>query len=92
MVITREQAVELINESNGRIFSVTFVKKDGSVREMVARLGVKKHLKGGSLGYNPKDFDLITVFDFQKKDYRSIQTKTLSRLRLDGVDMEVRQT
>jgi len=35
------------------------------------RLGVTKHLKGGSQGYSPKAHNLITVFEINK-GYRSI--------------------
>ncbi len=36
---------ELQDMVGGRFFHVTFVKKDGTVRQMNARLGVKKYLK-----------------------------------------------
>ena len=42
-----------------KIFSVEFTKKDGTLRKMVCRLGVKKHLKGGELGYDP--IELISI-------------------------------
>ena len=38
---------KIIEQSQGRFFTVTFVKKDGTKRVMTARLGVTKHLKGG---------------------------------------------
>lgn len=64
---------ELIRSTNGRIFRVSFHKRtDGTLRHMRARLGVTKHLHGGSLAYNPKDHGLMTCFDMEKKDYRSI--------------------
>jgi hypothetical protein len=40
-------AIKLLN-TNGKIVTVTFTKKDGSIRIMNCRLGVTKHLKGGS--------------------------------------------
>ena len=43
--ITSETAKQIIHDTDGKIFSVSFTKKDGSHREMNARLGVKKHLK-----------------------------------------------
>jgi hypothetical protein len=60
-----------ILSTNGRFFSVKFIKADGSERKMVARLGVKKYLRGGSSTVRDKDY-LITVFDVQKGAYRNI--------------------
>lgn len=67
--------VEKILNSNGKIFSVTFTKKDGTTRVMNARLGVKKYLKGGASTLNEDEY--ITVFDMQKLGYRAINRKTI---------------
>jgi hypothetical protein len=72
-----------------KIFSVIFQKKDGTLREMVCRLGVTKHLKGGELKYSPEDFNYLTVFDMQKKEYRTINVNTLKRIKLDGVTYDL---
>ena len=88
MNISKETAKQLIfdtaTQNNGQIFSVKFRKKDGTVREMVARLGVKRHLKGGTLTFNPTDYNLITAFDMQKAEYRMISIDTLMQLKVDG--------
>ena len=68
--------------TNGKIFSVEFTKKDGTIREMHCRLGVKKHLKGGKR-LNPNK-DHIIVWDIQKKGYRTIDTNKLSRFTFGG--------
>lgn len=94
MKISTETAKQLIFDTlkinNGQVFGVTFIKKDGSIRDMVARLGVKKHLKGGVLNYNPADYNLIPVFDMQKKEYRSIQIDTITELKVNGQVYEVK--
>ena len=69
--------LEQIKKTNGRIFSVTFVKKDGSVRKMTARLGVKKDLKGVGLKFNPSERSLVVVFDMHKRAYRMINLQTI---------------
>lgn len=52
-----------------QIFSVKFVKMDGTTRTMVCRRDVKRYLKGGvSTIKNHKN--LVQVFDMQKKEYR----------------------
>lgn len=89
MKITREDATKLMKQTNGTIFSVSFVKKDGSHRDMVCRLGVTKHLKGGEQAYDPEEYALLCVFDMQKSAYRSISLETITRLSLDGVDYDV---
>lgn len=58
----------LWNETEGRIFSCYFRKKDGTMREMTCRRGVKKGLAGGSLPYDPKPKLLLPVFDMCVRD------------------------
>jgi hypothetical protein len=67
--------------NNGRIFFAVFMKKDGTERRMLARLGVKKYLHGGQLPWVPKDHDMITVFDMIKKEYRHINVSTMKLLK-----------
>lgn len=67
------------------IFGATFVNKNGEVRDMVCRLGVKTHLKGGDLPFDPVDKGLLPVFDMQKEGYRMINLKTITELRVKGV-------
>lgn len=69
--------LEQIKKTNGRIFSVTFVKKDGSIRKMTARLGVKKDLKGVGLKFDPTERSLVVVFDMHKRAYRMINLQTI---------------
>lgn len=75
---------KLIRLSDGQIFSVSFTKNDGTNREMRARLGVTKHLKGGSKPFLDSDHGLITVFDMDKKAYRSIKLDRISQLKING--------
>lgn len=72
-----------------KIFSAEFIKKDGSLRKMVCRLGVKKHLKGGELGYDAEALNYLTVFDIQSEEYRTINVNTLKRITIDGVTYDV---
>lgn len=85
--MTVQELIELTNK--GQIFSVKFVKKDGTLREMVCRLGVKKHLKGGTLNYDAKSRGLLPVFDMQKQAYRMINTKTLISAKINGVNYDI---
>jgi hypothetical protein len=62
-------AIKLLN-TNGKIVTVTFTKKDGSILVMNCRLGVTKHLKGGVSTLDPTKY--ITVYDLQSQGYRAI--------------------
>lgn len=68
---------EQILATNGRFFSVSFIKKDGTTRKMTARLGVKKDIKGVGLKFKPSERNLIVVFDIHKKAYRMINLSTI---------------
>lgn len=72
----------LIQKSKGKFFSVTFEKKDGTLRKMVCRTGVKKHLKGGTLKHNPAELGHAIVYDVQKKGYRTINMNTVKDISL----------
>ena len=87
--ISKFQAYELIKNSNGKFFTVTFVTKEGTTRVMNARLGVKKGLTGEGLKYNPALKNLQTVFDVVKKEYRMINLETMSVLTIQGQTYEI---
>ncbi len=75
---------EIIERTKNKIFSATFIKKNGDTREMTCRLGVTKHLKGGELKYDAKARNLLPVFDMQKQAYRMINVNTLISLKING--------
>ena len=84
--IGKVKALELIKNSNGKVFGVKFTKKDGSLREMCARLKVKKNIKGVGMKFDPKELGYVTAFDMNandkrggKGDYRLININTLSQ-------------
>jgi hypothetical protein len=58
--------------SNKKIFSVTFIKKDGSLRKMNAMRGVRKGVKGVGHSFDPSEKNLLTVYDMQKLDFRFV--------------------
>ncbi|MAH47140.1 hypothetical protein CMI37_15035 [Candidatus Pacearchaeota archaeon] len=82
MIISKEQAKDIIYNQRGKIFGATFIKKDGSIRDMNCRTGVAKYLKGGHKLYNYGN--LICVFDLKNKGYRTINIDTLRSLRIKG--------
>jgi hypothetical protein len=93
MKISRAKATSLIKGSQGKVIGVTFIKKNGETRMLNGRTGVYKSkktpLKGGSLGYLPSDFGLVSIFDMQLQAYRMVNINTLSELKVSGETYEV---
>lgn len=89
--IKRKHILSLLKakKENGQMFSVSFIKNDGSVREMTARLGVTKHLAGGELKFHAESMGYLPVFDMQKKGYRMININTLMTVKMDGTTYKV---
>jgi len=75
---------EIITLAGGTIFTAINVKRNGETRKYICRLGVRKHLKGGELPYNPAEKDLLPIFDMKKKQYRMINLRTLKYLKVRG--------
>jgi len=69
--------------TNGKFFTVTFIKKDGSARIMNCRLGVTKHLKGGVSTLNPEQY--LTVYDVKAKGYRAVNLATIISVECGGI-------
>lgn len=74
---------KVIECSEGRFFTVEFVKKDGSTRILNGRLGVEKYLKGGDCTLDRTKF--VIVYDVQAKDYRAVNRETIISVKIDGV-------
>ena len=66
-----------------KIFTVTFTKKDGTIRVMNARRGVTKGVVGVGLPYNAEEKGLITVYDMQARAFRHINSSTLVSLKIN---------
>lgn len=80
----KESIRKIIKESNGKIFSVSFIKKDGTKRNMVARLGVHKFLSGGTSTTEGID-KYIDVYDMNNAGYRKINIETIQSLKVNGI-------
>ena len=83
--ITQDKAKELIHNTNGKIFSSVFTKKNGDLRIMTGRLKVTKHLTDNARPrpYDPNKYNLICLFDMINKGYRMINIKTLKQLTIN---------
>ena len=83
--INKEHAKQLIHNTNGKIFSSVFTKKDGSIRLMTGRLKVTKYLTENAKPrpYDPNKYNLICLFDMINKGYRMINIETLKQLTIN---------
>ena len=73
---------EIRSKAGDTFFSVHFIKKNGDYRKMVARLNVKKGVKGVGMRYSPTEKGLLCVFDIQKQAFRMINIRTIRYLQI----------
>lgn len=73
--------------AGGKIFSVKFVKGNGTIREMNCRRNVKKHLVGGPTKYPAKQ-GAIGVYDIQAKGYRCFYPQKVLAIKGGGINFE----
>ena len=82
--INKEHAKQLINNSKGRIFSATYIKKDLTERIINARIGKRYKSKTGKKApYDPEKYNLKKVYDMKVQDFRIINLNTLITLSIN---------
>ena len=88
---TKLEAYALLASSKGAVFTVWFVKKDGTVRQMNCRTGVTKYLVENPTrkAYDRLPKLLLSVYDMQAKGYRSVNLKTMFKLKINKTEYEV---
>ena len=89
MKITRQEAIQKIKSTNGKIFGATFIKKNGDLREGTFRLEVSKGVTGKGLKYDPESRGLMTVFDMSKDAFRMLNVRTLQNIKINHEQFEV---
>lgn len=75
-----EQLRSTINSTHSRMFVVSFIKQDGSLRTMYAKTGVKRCLskkqnKRKICNINP---NIVRVYDCESKSYKSFKLETVT--------------
>ena len=78
----------MIKNTNGKFFTCFFVKKDGTLRKMTARVGVKKGLTNSGFVREEKD-NLVCVYDMVAHDFRFINLSTLKSLKCGKLEYKV---
>jgi hypothetical protein len=84
---TKQFIYELVGDT-GRIFNITFIKKDGVTRSFNARFGVAKKLTGKGLAYRPEKHDLLKVFSMDDDGYRMVTLSNILRIKSNGVTIK----
>lgn len=84
--LTPVQAYARITGTQGKIFNCTFTKKDGTVRSLTGRLGVKQCVTGKGLAFKPLEYSLLPVFDIQLCSWRMVNIDALRSLTIAGVE------
>jgi len=74
---------------NGKIFFAEFQKKDGTIRTMSARKGVRIGVNGKGMAYNPHIKGLLGVFDMGMREFRMINLNGLVRFSANGKKYKV---
>lgn len=83
---------KLIGEASNHIIGATFIKKDGSTRDISFRVGIwKDRVKGTEpaktalTNMTLKDQDMIRVCDLQADDFRTINLNNIISMRVNSV-------
>lgn len=81
--ISRSKAIDMIENSAGHFFTVTFTKKDGSHRVMNCQYSKQRTQQNAKLGY-------ITVVELSSKTPKNVNTQTLASISMGGVVYKIR--
>jgi hypothetical protein len=75
---------EIIENTAGKFFTVTFVKKDGTIRKATGRTGVRKGTKGIGLGYNAADKGIKILWICDAENFRAIRLNSILSIKFKG--------
>ena len=74
----------ILEQTNGKFFTVIFQKKDSSIRQMTARTGVTKYLKGGKKTVSEDQY--VTVYEPSSGSYKNINRDTILSIKALGIE------
>lgn len=74
-----------IEQTKGKFFTVKFIKKDGTLRQMTCRTGVSKGVTGKGLDFDPKEKGLRVVWAMDAEGYRMINLAQVTELKFNGI-------
>ena len=74
---------QFVEHASNKFVTVTFEKKDGSIRTINGRFGVKKHLKGGNCTLDKDEYFII--YSMKDEGYRAIAKERILSVSMEGV-------
>jgi hypothetical protein len=74
----------VLESTAGRFVTVTFTKKDGTLRTINGRTGVIKHLKGGKSTIDRSKY--IVLYSNADDGYRCINKDTIKSIVFAGIE------
>jgi hypothetical protein len=81
LVIKKEDLKDFINKNKGKIMTIVFRKKDGTVRTLNTRTGVRANITGKGLSYDPDKYGYLILWDLAKKGYRTVTLDTIQQVK-----------
>lgn len=81
--LSRTKLESMIRSAGYQFISVKFTKKNGDVRLMHGRLGVKKYLQGGTNKVVKDTNSYMVLWDKQASGYRTINLDTVTELKMN---------
>lgn len=81
----------ILSLTGGRFFTVVFRKKDGTIRRMNCRTGVKRYVKGADVpdGHVSKRDDMLVVYDVKANGYRCLSRDSVIAIRYGKAEVAV---
>ena len=71
----------ILQSANGKFMTVTFKKKDGTMRTINGRAGVTTHLRGGVKTVS--DDNYFTIYE-NNNGYRNVNYDTVTEIKTGG--------
>jgi hypothetical protein len=75
----------ILDNFKDKFFTVTFIKKDKTIRTINGRLGVKKYLKGGDCKLDQGKF--LIVYSVQDAGYRAINKSAILSIKAQNLSI-----
>lgn len=89
--LTKDQLRYILKNSKGKLMTVVYKKKNGQLRVLNTRTGVKQNITGKGLAYDPEKYGYVIAWDMQKRNYRTVNPETASKLNAMGKTYTIKE-
>lgn len=73
----------IVRQTNGRFLTVTFYKKDGTLRRLNGRIGVRYKGKPAEARMDTQDQDYLLIWSVRDRGYRRVSLRSIVRIAAD---------